>query len=235
MYQSTLFIFFLISLVLLPPNADALTISDQNYQFEIGNIRLKPEILDPTPQPNIPQKSAEEELIDAIPNVAPQQPRSFTFSINNSLIDYGALSATNPVLRKSMLTISKESAIGYIITASADHPLESDAQITIPDTTCDNGTCSENTAASWTNLLTYGFGYRCDNVIGQDCMPDFTLLDYYKQFSDIEKGEKPTVIARGSDRQTQPQIQISYKVIIPGTQAKGAYNNTITVLAIPTF
>ncbi|MBI2621014.1 MAG: hypothetical protein HYW63_00005 [Candidatus Levybacteria bacterium] len=117
----------------------------------------------------------------------------FSFSISNTLIDFGVLSPTNPVTRRSTLTISNSSAPSYQVTASENHQLQVvRSGAIIPDTTCDRGNCSESQAGQWSNTLTYGFGYRCDaiSIISKSARSascnesdkSFITSDYFKQF-----------------------------------------------------
>jgi len=160
----------------------------------------------------------------------------FRFSISQTQIDFGTLTPTNPVTRTNTLTISNGSANGYQVTAFENHQLLNPANgMTIPDTTCDNGLCTETTSAQWTNTLTYGFGYRCDNVTGSDCATGFTNSNYYKQFADSSLNEAPQSVMSGTNVGRSKQVQITYKVNISGTQPAGTYTNTITYVATPTF
>jgi hypothetical protein len=160
----------------------------------------------------------------------------FRFSISNIDINFGTLTATNPVTRTNTLTISNGSAFGYNVTAYENHQLLSPANgNVIPDTTCDNGLCTQNTSALWTNTLTYGFGYRCDDVVSTDCSTDFTTSDYYKQFADQSANETPGVVMVGTNVGRNKEAQITYKVNISGTQPAGQYSNVIVYIATPTF
>ena len=95
----------------------------------------------------------------------PRSSTAFSFSVSNTLIDFGVLSPTNPVTRTTSLTISNSSAPSYQVTASENHQLQvAKTGAIIPDTTCDKGGCSQTQAAAWSNTLTYGFGYRCDAI-----------------------------------------------------------------------
>lgn len=157
----------------------------------------------------------------------------FSFSISQTVIDFGTLTATNPVTRASDLTISNGSANGYSITASENHQLQVAASgALIPDATCDNGTCTPTTSAAWTNTLTYGFGYRCDNVTGTDCASGFSDATYYKQFSASPSAQ---TVMSGTNVGKNKKSTITYKVNISGTQAAGLYTNTIAYIATPTF
>src|SRR3989304_4550531 len=119
----------------------------------------------------------------------------FTFSISTTNINFGTLVPGEPVTRDNTLTVSNGSATGYQVTLEQDHPLRiSSTNADIPDTTCDAGNCSYTTAAAWTSPLTYGFGYRCDNVSGSDCSPSFATANSYKQFASKEAGESAQVV-----------------------------------------
>lgn len=157
----------------------------------------------------------------------------FRFSISNIFIDFGVISPTSPVTRTNLLTVSNESANGYRVTVSQNHNLRVDASgFEIPATTCDSGNCTSTTSDAWTSSLTFGFGYRCDNVTGTDCTTGFSNADYYKSF--ISSPSAVTIMSsanRGKNRKSQ----VTYKVNIAGTQAAGLYRNVLNYIAIPTY
>ncbi len=170
----------------------------------------------------------------------------FSFTLSSQLIDFGTLSPTNPVTRTSTLTIDNQSAYGYVVTASENHQLLIPASgALIPDTTCDAGTCTESVGAAWASTLTYGFGYRCDNVsviyngsVSAGCVSGDTTFSsnptYYKQFADASKSETAQNIMYGTSGRTQ-EATVTYKTNISSTQAPGLYTNAITYIAIPTY
>lgn len=160
----------------------------------------------------------------------------FAFSIDVLTIDFGVLSPTTAVTRTNNLTISVGSAGGYQVTALENHPLRVPASgADIPDTTCDDGSCTQTTSAAWTNPLVYGFGYRCDNVSGTDCASGFATSTYYKQFADDSLAESPVAAMSGANVGRNKKVQITYKVNISGTQPAGLYSNVLTYVATPTF
>ena len=160
----------------------------------------------------------------------------FQFSLSSILIDFGTLTPTNPVTRTQTLTISNGSAHGYTVTASENHPLLVDSTgAVIPDTTCDSGTCTESTSSAWSNTLTYGFGYRCDNISGTDCATGFSTGTFYKQFPDLSASETAQSVMTGANVGRNKQVQITYKANISGTQPGGEYRNIITYIATPTL
>jgi hypothetical protein len=159
---------------------------------------------------------------------------AFSFTISNTFVDFGTLSANNPVTRTTILTVSNGSAFGYNVYASESSQLISPPNgAIIPDTTCDTGLCTETTSAAWTSALTYGFGYRCDNVTGTDCA--FTTANHYKQFADVSKGETSQAVMTGVNVGRNKQVQITYKVNVSNLQPAGQYRNIINYIATPTF
>ncbi len=170
----------------------------------------------------------------------------FSLSISNTLIDFGVLSPTNPVTRATTLTISNTKASSYQVTASENHQLiVNKTGAVIPDTTCDSGNCSQSRAGEWSNTLTYGFGYRCDNIsiasngtqnssciIGENSFS--TNKSYFKQFADASKKENSQVIIKGGKGKSQ-KATVTYKVNIPSSQATGNYTNAVTYVATPNY
>jgi hypothetical protein len=174
--------------------------------------------------PNYKVKSGFEYIFPIIP---------FSFSISNTYIDFGSLTATNPVTRTNILTVSNGSAHGYQVTASENHALLIPAYgAFIPDTACDGGLCDPSTPAAWTSTLAYGFGYRCDNVSQADCATGFSDATYYKPFAASPSAQ---IVMQGANVGKNKQCQITYKVNISGSQQAGTYTNTIMYIATPTF
>lgn len=157
----------------------------------------------------------------------------FSISLSSNVVDFGSLSPTNPVIRTVDLGINSDAAYGYSVIVFENEPLKNDKAF-IPDTTCDNGRCDTENAAEWINVLTYGFGYRCDNIIGADCDSSFANPNFYKHFPDIASNDDPQPIMAGIGSNNK-ETRTSYKVNISGTQAQGDYDNVITYIAIPNF
>lgn len=160
----------------------------------------------------------------------------FSFSISSVFIDFGPITPGSPVTRTNTLTISNGSAYGYSVLANENHPLRNLATgFTIPDTTCDSGTCDEATSAEWVNLTTFGFGYRCDNITGTDCNSDFSNANYYKQFASSESAELIQPVMIGANVGREITSEITYKINISSTQPAGTYQNAIMYIAIPSI
>lgn len=160
----------------------------------------------------------------------------FVFTVTLSAIDFGVLSPTNPIIRTSTIKVSNPSSKGYSVSISEDHPLQaSNSASFIPDTTCDSGVCSESIASAWTSTLSFGFGYRCNNLKGADCASDFSNQNFYKQFANTSTKETPQVIMQSNSISKGKEAQIVYKLNIAGTQPSGSYSNTISLIASPNY
>lgn len=197
------------------PKANASTTQNNNYTLEKQNVEIQP-FKKPTPTPKAEKKpfaSGKNYTVEA-------NTTSFNFSISHDVLNFGTLTATNPVLR--LLYLTTISQVPYQILTIQNHPL-SDGDKIIPDTTCDNGSCTDETSSSWTSALTYGFGYQTSNM----------TEDEYKQFPDLSKNEEPTVIFYGNNGNHQEKIV--YKANTSTTQQPGSYSNVITYIATPSF
>jgi hypothetical protein len=134
---------------------------------------------------------------------------SIRVAVSSSLIDFGPLSATNPIKRK--ITISVDPA-NSSLSVSENHPLR-EGNHEIPNTTCDQGTCTEKIGAQWTNPFTFGLGFSLDDLS-------------YKQFPDKSEHKTPVEIFPGS---FFVKLNPNQAEVLAGKD----YRNIITFLAIP--
>ncbi|MEK7534454.1 MAG: hypothetical protein AAB600_03895 [Patescibacteria group bacterium] len=223
------------------PTINAQTMSNSNYKLKT-NIILNPnkdssnnKASSNNIKPNI-FVGPNYKVVSGFQHDPSSSTKQFIFSISQTLIDYGILSATNPVSRTSILSVYNNFTNGYSVAASENHELYNQTSgSTIPNTTCDTGTCSKLYPAPWNNVLTYGFGYRCDNMSDITvCSNDFYDSKYYKQFPNISNSQKPQVLMEGFNIGDN-KARITYKINISGTQPIGFYSNTITFVATPNF
>ena len=238
---SVIFMFYVLCFMFAPP-AHAQTMSNGNYIIQMGNLNSGAGIstgsnyrLNQTlgqtganlfTGPNYKVRAGFQYVLSII---------SFRFSITNIFIDFGTVSPTTPVLRTSLLTVSNGSANGYQVTASQNHNLRVNSTgEEIPPTSCDSGnTCTTTTANHWANTLTYGFGYRCDNVSGTDCDSQFlTASDYYRPFA---SSPSAVMVMSSLNVGRNKESTITYKLNISGNQAAGLYTNILNYIATPTF
>lgn len=210
-----------------------------NADYEIEQIEINTDEIIPTQKPQVYQPQTLDTATPEIPTNTPKftiTSTSDAYSITNSqtAIDFGALSATNPVIRTSDLTIISPLQ-GAQIMANEDRPMTATNKQFVPDTTCDNGSCTAGLAALWESSLTYGFGYRCDSEKKDVCDTGFTNPNTYKKFADASANESFHTIMRSQPSQQQTTGKVTYKVNISGTQPLGGYRNTITFIAVPNF
>ncbi len=209
-----IFILYSLFFILDIAPASATTLSNQNYFLETQQI--------------IPGNAENQTKTEATPiqTTTESLPSPFVFSLSDMFVDFGKLSATNPVTRTTMLSIVPGSANEYSIQAFEDHELSTSENKIIPDTTCDNGSCTQDRATLWNSILSYGLGYRENG---------FSLQKGYKRFANASKNEPAQVIMNGDNQDTKRQTTVTYKVNISNTQPIGMYTNTVTYIAVPNF
>ncbi|MGI8419557.1 MAG: hypothetical protein ACR2LN_02835 [Candidatus Levyibacteriota bacterium] len=219
-------------------SAHADTVSNSNYSIDVDNIDTNPQ---PTPKKTVQQvlgtsitQSLKSDFTTGPNYTVKESTDSFSLGVAQNAIDLGVLSAANPVIRNSEIFLTNADHGGEILTYQ-NHPLLAQDKKIIPDTSCDNGACTETTGAPWESNLTYGFGYRCDSVTSQICDQQFNKVDIFKQFPDNSKNEflQPIIMSHHSSGKTTGTV--TYKVTISATQNQEGYYNSITYIAIPNF
>jgi hypothetical protein len=162
----------------------------------------------------------------------------FTFTISDLDIAFGQLTANNPQILTNTLAVSAGGAGGYQVLAFENHPLKSASDNYIPDVLGDNGDIDEETASTWSQNTTYGFGFK---MSGDDVPDDFTNPacdpDCYRQFADptASPPEEPQIVMSSDDVVRQSEATASYKINISGDQEAGHYQNQIIFIAIPKY
>lgn len=156
----------------------------------------------------------------------------FFFQLSKLYIDLGELSPTAHSSDSHTVTISTRNA-GYTVYAYEEHPLlHANGLYTIPDTTCDSGTCDETTAALWQTQTIPGFGF---NMTGTNVPLDFVNADYYRQFADNSSLEPMQVIMSSPNVANLEQATVTYKAGIAGDQAAGRYETAVVFVAVPSY
>jgi hypothetical protein len=118
------------------------------------------------------------------------------------------------------------------VTAQQTAKLTSSNGDTIPDTTCDSGTCTESSAGVWTTATNNGFGF---NVSGSDVSADFVGPTYFRPFADASLAESAQTIMTSSVAGKNRTATITYKVSPIGSQAAGTYTTQIIFTATPVY
>jgi hypothetical protein len=157
----------------------------------------------------------------------------FSFTISDLSIDFGSLTPGVFSSQTNTLTVSSGGAGGYSVSASANHPLTlQSGAATIPDTTCNSGSCTETTAGIWNDTSKYGFGY---NMNGHDIPAAFINSTYFKQFADASLSEAPQTVMSSTNVGTNRIATVTYKINVAPTQTAGDYENALTFIATPTY
>ncbi|MBU3935461.1 hypothetical protein KJ909_02195 [Patescibacteria group bacterium] len=253
--KSTVFLFFLTFTIIsfcLPRNGGAQSFSSSSYRINWGNFNMT----------SGKKSSANYSLTDTVGQNAPGQFDAsgyilkagfqyiyttfyqFSFQIDDLAIELGTLSAGSTSTDSNILTISTPSGHGYQIMAHQNHPLAiKGTNTTLPDTTCDNGSCTESQSEIWTNIDTYGFGFNAIGInssgvathIGTSAY--FNDTDYYRQFADYSASpaeENQIIMSEDSAIQNR-RARVTYKANISPLQPAGDYQNAITFTAIPKY
>lgn len=222
----------------------AFTATDFNSSIEVGEIDIAPTD-GPVPSPKRNQRPIQPrgETQQRLPSVIQNRPLNkttafFSLSLTSLDADFGVVDPTNPVIRTQRLSLEPGTSQNFSLFLYENHPLQiKNTQNFIPDTTCDDGRCTEKTASVWENTLTYGFGFRCDHD-GQKqnpCAHEFSHQQFYKQFADVSKKEPGAQLLNGEADSRTVQARITYKLNVSGTQAKGIYENALVFIAAPRF
>lgn len=159
----------------------------------------------------------------------------FTFSISDTSVGLGTLTAQTPSTATTDLTVSFGSAGTYQVTAEEIGPLRTlSGSNSIPDTSCNGGaqTCTESSANVWNSSTAYGFGY---NMSGTGIPSDFINSTYYRPFPDNTAVESAQVVMSSSNVTTSSTSTVTFKANISGSQAAGSYQTIIRFIATPSF
>jgi hypothetical protein len=156
----------------------------------------------------------------------------FSFSISSYLINFGTLIPDTPSTLTSTLTVSAGGAGGYSVKARENDALKTTSGDTIPDVTCDAGTCTEGTAEVWSLVSTYGFGY---NMSGNDIPADFTNSTYFRHFANQTQSETDQEVMLSSSVGRNRIATMTYKINVSPVQPAGGYQNKILFTAIPSY
>ncbi|PWU22792.1 hypothetical protein C5B42_05085 [Candidatus Cerribacteria bacterium 'Amazon FNV 2010 28 9'] len=242
MFTCTLFLSLISYLftLLLAPKARADDMSSSSYRLFFGNFNIT----------SGTKTSASYNVTDTVGQTAPGQYGlannivkagfqyiypldTFSFKISPTSINFGSLIIGSFSTASQTMEITSVGAGGYSVTVAEDHPMkfQTNGTITIPDTLCDT-TCSETTAAAWSNTSKYGFGYT---MTGDDVVTGFSGGTNFKQFADKSLGESPQVIMTSPHVGTKRHGVLTYKINVSASQQTGNYETAITYNAIPGY
>ena len=154
----------------------------------------------------------------------------------STTIPFGNVSLNTFYIGCQDLVVSTNAGGGYSITTQESSVMKtSDGRFTIPDTTCDGGTCTESAAAAWTTPTKNGLGHTCFNQDGNhDCDSSYTNGTKFRQFANIAGGETPQAIM-SSSTPASVTARIKHRLSAGTAQAAGAYTTLITYTIYATY
>ncbi|MGD9128873.1 MAG: hypothetical protein PVJ09_00035 [Candidatus Woesebacteria bacterium] len=165
--------------------------------------------------------------------IYPFEVSEFNFSISNTSIDLGVLTPGFHNSASNQIAVQAVGTAGYSVYAFETRALtHQDGVESIPDTSCDLGTCTESQARVWVNQNVPGFGF---NISGDDVVSDFVSSNYFRQFANNNLGETMQRIMGATTIDGERTADITYKAGISGSQAAGNYQTEIIFIAVPGY
>lgn len=231
----------LLSFLILTPKALATEVSSPNYKLEIGDFNItsgkKPaknqsEQANTTPAPNIYPESGYIMKTGYPSGIADE---TFGFSIEPNLVKFSPLYPDQPLSQDVALTVRVPKNGGYQILAQANDLLKNSSNDIINQVRCDDpiDPCNPSHAGFWNSPLTHGYGFT---VLGEDSLEDFDHAKRFRPFALLSKGEGGIQIAASLRRTLGKRIStLRLKINTPEDQPTGLYQNTLQLVAMPSF
>lgn len=211
-------------LLFVAPRVSAVVMENNSYKIDIERVTKSP-IQSPTQQPTI--------IVEKKQKKAILSPSSAGIATSTLLLDYGELSGTNPVTRKHSIEVQTDHSAEVTLYAFENNELISkSSKVIIPDTTCDDGLCSEEKESLWTSTLVYGLGFRCDLQKEHGCGKRFRDERSFQQLANLSLKESAYPLFATSTSET---LFITYKVNVPSTHTLQDYSHEITFLVVPKY
>jgi hypothetical protein len=158
---------------------------------------------------------------------------AFSFILSKTHIDLGELVVGQHNTDFHTISITSSGANGYVVYAYEEHPLRLlNAANTIPNTTCDSGTCTNASAGIWTDTNVRGFGF---NISGDDVPGDFLNTTYFRPFADRASAEPMQVVMSSNTPARDRVATVTYKAGVGGTEAAGNYSTGVVYVAVPRY
>lgn len=156
---------------------------------------------------------------------------NFSFSISALAVNLTTTPNTFSTASHT-LTVSAPGQGYSVSTYETSKLTKSGGSDTIPDTTCDAGTCTETSAGVWTTPTNNGFGY---NLTGNDISADFLSSSYFRPFPDASLSESPSTIMSTTAAGKNRVATVTYQLSPSATQAAGTYATQIVYIATPVY
>jgi hypothetical protein len=149
-------------------------------------------------------------------------------------VPFGTVSANTFYQGCQDLVVSTNAGNGYSLTLQQSSKMRTASGTPIPDTTCDGGTCTESTAAAWTDAAKNGLGHTCFNQSNHDCNSAYSNGVNFRQAADTSTGETAQTLMTSSTPATATG-RVKYRLSVGSGQTAGTYTNLITYIITGTY
>lgn len=157
----------------------------------------------------------------------------FRFRISKTLISLGTMFPGFHYTDSHTIHVTTRGAGGYKVYVFEEHPLKHESDVyTVPDTTCDAGTCTHIVAGTWIDQDIPGFGF---NAFGDDVAADFSSTSQYRSFANAAASQPMQIIMSSTTSGTNRTATITYKAGVSGDQAAGNYSTPVVYVAVPGY
>lgn len=175
--------------------------------------------------------------------VATESAATLEVSLDKMAIEMNNLSPGITAQEIGTVTVNSNSPAGYALYVQQNHQLQNMAmpgamltsRTVVPDTTCDDKSCTPTVAGTWENNDQAGFGY---SVMGGDSLADFANGTKYRPFATKDNGENPVLIAQeeaATSNLNDRQTQVVYRTRVASDNEAGIYANGIIYTVIPSL
>ncbi len=148
-------------------------------------------------------------------------------------VPFGSMNANTFKKGCQLLTVNTNAGDGYTMTSQENDQMTNAGSQTIPDTTCDSGTCTESTGGAWTTAsANHGLGHTC---FGLNCVAGYSSGANYRQFASIADTETAQTIMSSSTPVTNATSTVVYQLSVSGSQSSGDYTNTVVYITTAQF
>lgn len=148
-------------------------------------------------------------------------------------VPFGDMNANTFKKGCQLLTVNTNAGDGYTMTSQENDQMTNAGGQTIPDTTCDNGSCTETTGDAWvTASANHGLGHTC---FGLNCVGAYSAGTNYRQFASIADTETAQTMMSSSSPVTNATSTVVYQLSVSGSQPSGNYTNTVVYITTAQF
>lgn len=153
-------------------------------------------------------------------------------------VPFGSLPINSFVNAAHTMMVSTNAVNGYVVTVQENRAmgLNGGATTTIPNTTCDSGSCTYTSNSNWVTAAGHpGFGYSLESVSGATVPFTAGASFSAKAFPSAGSGQPAQIVMSGSTVADAHTANLCYRISVDATQPAGNYENQITYTATASF